>query len=73
MTQSTRKLIGTILTLLVLFAYAALASSIYMWLLIGLPTWVLLIYFAVAGIGWALPAGLIIRWMSRPDRDSEHG
>lgn len=67
MTQNSRKLIGTVLTVVVLIAYVVLATSLYMWAMADLPTWALLIYFAVAGIGWALPAGLIIRWMSRPD------
>jgi hypothetical protein len=25
------------------------------------------IYYAVAGLGWVLPAMPLIRWMSRPD------
>jgi hypothetical protein len=28
---------------------------------------VLIGYFIVAGMGWCLPAGLIIRWMAKPD------
>jgi hypothetical protein len=27
-----------------------------------------LVFFAVAGLVWVLPAGLIIWWMQRPDR-----
>jgi hypothetical protein len=25
------------------------------------------IYFFVAGLAWTIPAGLLIRWMQRPD------
>ncbi len=62
----TRKLIGTILVIVVLVLYVAAASAIYSTFLTGLPSAVLLAYFAVAGIGWAVPAGLVIRWMQRP-------
>jgi len=27
------------------------------------------IYYIVAGLGWVLPAMLLIRWMARPDVD----
>jgi len=67
MTQSTRKLIGTVLTLVVLVLYAGLATAIYTSFLEGAPNWLLLLYFAVAGLLWAVPIGLIIRWMVKPD------
>ena len=68
MTQSTRKLVGTLLTLAVLIAWAGVATAIYVTWLTGLPSPVLLAYFALAGLGWALPVARIIRWMARPDR-----
>jgi hypothetical protein len=67
LTQSNRKLVGVILTLIVLVAYVGLATAIYIAFLTGLPPWLLLIYFAVAGLGWAVPVSFIIRWMARPD------
>jgi hypothetical protein len=67
MTQRHRKLVGVCLTLLVLLVYVGLATAIYVTFLIGIDQWVLLLYFAVAGLGWAIPVGLIIRWMARPD------
>ena len=67
MTQSSRKLFGVVLTLVVLIVYVGLVSTLYIAFLTGLPSWLLLIYFAVAGLGWAIPVGLIIRWMARPD------
>ena len=67
MTQSTRKLLGTLLTLIMLVVYAGVASWIYLALLTGWPAWALLVYFAIAGLLWAVPAGVIITWMSRPD------
>ena len=67
MTQSNRKLVGVVLTLIVLIVYVGLATAIYVAFLTGLDQWVLLIYFAVAGLAWAIPIGFIIRWMARPD------
>jgi hypothetical protein len=67
MTQRNRKLIGVWLILGSIVAWLSVATSIYLAMPSGLPPWVLLPYFAVAGIGWMLPAMWIIRWMSRPD------
>jgi len=67
MTQRSRKFVGVFVTLAVLVIYAWLASTIYTTWLTGAPNWVLLIYFVVAGLGWALPAGVVITWMLRPD------
>lgn len=67
MTQSTRKLIGTVLIILVLLAYAWLAVAVYLQFFTAVPTVAQLLYFAVAGLGWAVPASFVIRWMVRPD------
>lgn len=68
MTQSSRKFLGTFLTLIVLIVYIVLAVQIYERLLIGQPSWLLLIYFCLAGLGWVFPAMALIRWMSKPDQ-----
>lgn len=67
MTQNNRKLVGVVLTLVVLVVYVGLATALYVAFLTALPSWLLLIYFAVAGLGWAIPVGMIIRWMAKPD------
>jgi len=67
MKQRQRKLVGVFLTIVSVLAYAAVAVAIYVTLLTGQPNWLLLLYFAVAGIGWLFPAMAIIRWMARPD------
>jgi hypothetical protein len=67
MTQSTRKLVGIPLTLIVLVVYAGLATMLYMQFLTGATEWVLLVYFSAAGLLWAVPVSFIIRWMARPD------
>ena len=68
MTQSTRKLVGTVLILLSIVIYAWLATSLYAQFLTGAASWLLLVYFAVAGLLWVLPAMFIIRWMAKPDQ-----
>lgn len=68
MTQSTRKLLGTVLILLSIVVYSVLAGAVYASLLGDAPWWLLIVYFAVAGGLWFFPATWIIRWMSRPDR-----
>ena len=67
MTQSQRKLIGTVLTIIGVMIYAAAATAIYDRWLVGAPNLLLLLYFLLAGLGWIFPAMAIIRWMSRPD------
>lgn len=67
MTQSHRKLIGVFLTMISIALWAILATAIYLLLPPGLPGWVLLIYFIIAGMGWLLPSMAIIRWMAKPD------
>lgn len=68
MSQSTRKLIGVLLTIAVLVAYSLIVMVLYDTFLTALPQPVLLGFFVVAGLGWCIPAMAIIRWMARPDR-----
>lgn len=67
MTQSSRKLVGTLLTLISIVVWCILAGAVYASWLGEAPWWVLIGFFAVAGSLWFLPATWIIRWMARPD------
>jgi len=67
LTQRNRKLTGIFLFIGLLIIYPLIASVIYEQMLTGASNWVLLIYFVVAGFGWAVPAGILVKWMSRPD------
>lgn len=69
MTQRSRKFVGVFLLLGTLVAYPILAVLLYEQLPSATPTWLLLIYFAIAGLGWVFPAGVIIKWMARPNED----
>ena len=67
MKQRTRSFLGTIAMLVSLVAYCALAVAVYERWLVGQEAPLLLLYFALAGAGWCLPAMALIRWMARPD------
>ena len=66
MTQRTRKLLGTFGLLALVVVYSIVVGAIYANFLGG-QAWWLLIFFAIAGMGWFFPATWIIRWMSKPD------
>lgn len=61
-----RKLIGTILILLLVIVYALAATTFASLLLGASPWWVHLLYFLLTGLLWILPAMLIIKWMEKP-------
>jgi hypothetical protein len=63
----TRKLIGTIVLLIFLSIYVMAAVSIGARHVVAARAWVQLAYFLAAGIAWVVPAGLLIRWMQRPE------
>jgi hypothetical protein len=61
-----RKLIGTLLIIVLVILYALVATTIASYRLGQSPWWVHLIYFAGTGLLWIIPAMFIIRWMERP-------
>ena len=67
MTMRTRKFIGTIILLLFLAVYALVATAFAASQIVGGSYIAQVIYFCVAGLAWVLPAGLLVRWMQRPD------
>lgn len=67
MTQRSRKLWGTLGLIALIVVYCVAVMAVYLNLLGGQPWWVLIIFFAVAGLGWFFPASWLIRWMARPD------
>jgi hypothetical protein len=67
MTVRARKLIGTVVLLLFLIVYAWVAAAIGSGRITEAPAYVQFAYFLVAGLLWVIPAGLLIRWMQRPD------
>jgi hypothetical protein len=66
-TPRTRKLIGTIALLLFLILYTLAAMMTAIVLQVGASKAVELAYYVIAGLLWVIPAGLLIKWMQRPD------
>jgi len=67
MTQRQRKLLGTVLLILFLAVYALAAMLVAVVLQVNASKAVELAYYVLAGLLWVLPAGLLIKWMERPD------
>jgi Protein of unknown function (DUF2842) len=68
MTIRTRKLIGTFALLALVTVWSLLAMALAQSVLTDINGLVAAIYYVVAGLGWVLPAMLLIKWMARPDR-----
>ncbi|MBE3109927.1 MAG: DUF2842 domain-containing protein [Acidobacteria bacterium] len=62
----TRKLIGTLLLLGFLAAYSAVVVALAAGRIATAPPLAQFAFFLVAGLLWVVPAGLLIRWMTRP-------
>jgi uncharacterized membrane protein len=63
----TRKLIGTMVLLVFLGCYALVVASIASGRITTAPPLAQFAFFLVGGLVWVLPAGLLVRWMQRPD------
>jgi hypothetical protein len=64
----TRKLVGTILLMVMITIYALVAMVVAVILEVNTTSKLVeLVYYAVAGLLWVLPAAWIIRWMSQDD------
>jgi Protein of unknown function (DUF2842) len=67
MRQRPRKLIGTALLLVFVVFWALFAMSLSQGRVATFSGAMQAVVFVVLGLIWVLPAGLLIRWMSRPD------
>ncbi len=63
----TRKFIGAVILAVFLVAYSIVAMAFGASQIVGESHIAQVIYFFVAGLAWIIPAGLLIRWMQRPD------
>lgn len=63
----TRKLIGTIILILLAIGYAILATMFAVGIFGDRSTLWAFPFFLVAGMFWIVPAMFVIRWMQRPD------
>ena len=63
----TRKLIGTVALLVLVCVWGLVTMALAQSVLTDINGFVAAIYYAVAGLGWVLPAMVLIWWMARPD------
>jgi len=68
MSIRTRKLIGAFALLALVTAWSLLAMALAQSVLTDINGFVAVIYYVVAGLGWVLPAMLLVKWMSKPDQ-----
>jgi len=68
MSIRTRKLIGTVALLVLVCVWGLFAMALAQSILTNINGFVAAIYYAVAGLGWVLPAMPLISWMQKPDR-----
>ena len=62
----TRKLIGTVLLLLLATVWSLTAMVIAQVPVIANSGWLQAAYYVVAGLGWVLPAMPLVKWMTGP-------
>ena len=65
----TRKLIGTIATVLYLLIYCLIAMAVGGRMVVGYGIVAELPFYIIAGIAWLPIEMIIIKWMSKPDSD----
>lgn len=68
MVPSFRKFVGMVALVIFVVVYALVAMVIGDMTLQQASVPVKLVYFAIAGLIWVIPAGAIIWWMQKPDR-----
>jgi membrane protein implicated in regulation of membrane protease activity len=73
MTRRKRKLIGTLLLIIVVPVYAMLAVELSRYVLAGASWWAQALFFLVAGVAWAIPVLPLIRWMERLSPEEREG
>ncbi|MCX5514935.1 DUF2842 domain-containing protein [Kaistia algarum] len=70
MPERLRKFIGMIALVTLVVVYSLVVITIPIQNIPGAWIW---FFYALAGLVWVLPAGLIIKWMQKPPRDREAG
>ena len=68
MPQSLRKLLGSMIIVIIASLYALLATTIASAKLGDAHWFIHLVYFLVTGLLWIVPAMFIIKWMMKPDK-----
>jgi Protein of unknown function (DUF2842) len=61
-----RKLIGALALIVLVTCWSLLAMAVAQFPVIKANAVIEALYYALAGLGWVLPAMPLVRWMSRP-------
>lgn len=61
-----RKLIGTVLMVILVLVWALFFMALAQGRVQDAGAFWHFVYYVVAGMGWIVPAGLLIRWMQKP-------
>ena len=64
----TRKFLGTFALLALVAVWALLAMAFAQFALTSANTFVVALFYAIAGLGWVLPAMPVVSWMQRADK-----
>ena len=64
----TRKLVGTLALLVLVAVWSLLAMAFAQFALQSANAVAAALFYAIAGLGWVLPAMPVVSWMQRPDR-----
>lgn len=67
MTMRIRKLIGAFALIALVTVWSLLAMALAQSVLTDVSGLTATVYYVVAGLGWVLPAMLLVKWMVRPD------
>jgi len=65
-----RKLVGTVLMIALVVGWALLWMAIAQGRVQDAGRGWQMLYYVIAGLGWIVPAALLIRWMERPGAES---
>ena len=71
MTSPVRRFVGSLVLVVFLLIYVFFAMAIGDVIVATKPGWVQFVYFLVAGFLWALPAGVLVKWMYAPVRPKQ--
>lgn len=74
MTPRGKKLVGVIIILAWLIVYAFIAMEVGIAILPAANGIVKFLYYAIVGLAWIIPIGLLLPWMHRePPNRADHG
>ena len=66
MTRRNRKLLGTVLMIVLVLGWSLFFMALAQGRIADANRFWQFLYYVLAGLGWVIPAGFLIRWMQRP-------